>query len=197
MLRNVEKRGVHAARNGPSPPPTPAGGPVARPEMSTANRLGSREESSRAGPPQERVIRCRTRNPGRVDLGGQPPRSTRPGFPGGVGRFGGEPHGQHGVRGAEQRHGSQPERAEGAEDVLLLEGLVDSSGGNLLQQVQLQLLLAGEDPEGEGRRGSNTGHDGEVDRSCVDASGVDQATSYPTCVGHDRISPTPDFPIHR
>ena len=107
---------------------------------------------------------------------------------GGVGRFGGEPHGQHGVRGAAQRHGSQPERAEGAEDVLLLEGLVDSSGGNLLQQVQLQLLLAGEDPEGEGRRGSNTGHDGEVDRSCVDASGVDQATSYPTCVGHDRKS---------
>ncbi len=30
MLRNVEKRGVHAARNGPSLPPTPAGGPVAK-----------------------------------------------------------------------------------------------------------------------------------------------------------------------
>ena len=27
MLRNVVKRGVQAARNGPSPPPTPAGGP--------------------------------------------------------------------------------------------------------------------------------------------------------------------------
>ena len=52
MLRNVEKRGVHAARNGPSPPPTPAGGPVAQAEMSTAERLGSREGSSRAGPPQ-------------------------------------------------------------------------------------------------------------------------------------------------
>ena len=39
MLRNVEKRGVHAARNGPSPPPTPAGGPVAQAEMSTAERL--------------------------------------------------------------------------------------------------------------------------------------------------------------
>ncbi len=51
MLRNVEKRGVHAARNGPSPPPTPAGGPVAQAEMSTAERLGSREGSSRAGPP--------------------------------------------------------------------------------------------------------------------------------------------------
>ena len=51
MLRNVEKRGVHAARNGPSPPPSPAGGPVAKAEMSTADRLGSREGSSRAGPP--------------------------------------------------------------------------------------------------------------------------------------------------
>ncbi|MGZ5978435.1 MAG: hypothetical protein ACXWNX_13415, partial [Isosphaeraceae bacterium] len=78
---------------------------------------------------------------------------------------------------AAQRHGSQPERAEGAEDVLLLEGLVDSSGGNLLQQVQLQLLLAGEDLEGEGRRGSNTGHDGEVDRSCVDARSLSENSS--------------------
>ena len=43
------KRGVQAARNGPSPPPTPAGGPVAKTEMTTADRLGSREESSRAG----------------------------------------------------------------------------------------------------------------------------------------------------
>ena len=35
MLKNVEKRGVHTARNGPSPPPTPAGGPVAKPEISS------------------------------------------------------------------------------------------------------------------------------------------------------------------
>ena len=56
MLRNVEKRGVHTARNGPSPPPTPAGGPVAKPEMSTADRLGSSEGSSRAGPPQGRGV---------------------------------------------------------------------------------------------------------------------------------------------
>ena len=35
MLRNVEKRGVQAARNGLSLPPTPAGGPVAKAEMST------------------------------------------------------------------------------------------------------------------------------------------------------------------
>ena len=47
-LEKSEKRGVHAARNGPSPPPTPAGGPVARPEMSTADRLGSRERAGGA-----------------------------------------------------------------------------------------------------------------------------------------------------
>ena len=81
---------------------------------------------------------------------------------GGAGRIVGEPHGQHGVRGAAQRHGPQSQRAEGAEDVLLLEGLVDPSGGDLLQQVQLQLLLAGEDAEGEGGRGSDAGHDGEA-----------------------------------
>jgi len=52
------KRGVHAARNGPSPPPTPAGGPVARPEIGTADRLGSREGSSRAGPPQGWGVTC-------------------------------------------------------------------------------------------------------------------------------------------
>ena len=42
-LEKSEKRGVQAARNGPSPPPTPAGGPVAKAEMSTADRLGSRD----------------------------------------------------------------------------------------------------------------------------------------------------------
>ena len=42
-LEKSEKRGVQAARNGPSPPPTPAGGPVAKAEMSTADRLRSRD----------------------------------------------------------------------------------------------------------------------------------------------------------
>jgi len=44
MLRNVEKRGVHTAGNGPSPSPC-----VTKPEIGTADRLGSREGSSRAG----------------------------------------------------------------------------------------------------------------------------------------------------
>src|SRR5271157_5666741 len=43
MLRNVVKRGVHSARNGPSPPPC-----VAQAEIRTADRLRSREGSSRA-----------------------------------------------------------------------------------------------------------------------------------------------------
>ena len=37
----------------------------------------------------------------------------------------------------------------------------------------------------KGGDGSDTGHDGEVGGSCVDASGVDQATGCSTCVGHD------------
>src|SRR5208282_695280 len=44
-LEMSRKRAVQAARNGPSPPPTPAGGPVAQPEISTADRLGSRERA--------------------------------------------------------------------------------------------------------------------------------------------------------
>src|SRR5271157_4063063 len=39
-LEKSEKRGVRAARNSPSPPPC-----VARPEMSTADRLGPRERA--------------------------------------------------------------------------------------------------------------------------------------------------------
>ena len=87
----------------------------------------------------------------------------RGGGGGGVGQFGCVPHGQHGVCGASQRYRPEPERAEGAEDVLLLEGLVDSSRGDVLHNVQLQLLLAGEDAEDESWRGANTSHDGKVD----------------------------------
>ena len=47
-LEMSRKRRVQAARNGPSPPPTPAGGPVAKAEMSTADRLGSRERAAGA-----------------------------------------------------------------------------------------------------------------------------------------------------
>ncbi len=46
----VEKRVVKAARNGPSPLRTPAGGPLASPEMSMANRLGSRELAAVVAP---------------------------------------------------------------------------------------------------------------------------------------------------
>ena len=50
----------------------------------------------------------------------------------------------------ERHNGTDRNRnAEGSEDVLLLEGLVGSSGRHLLHDVQLQLLLAGEDAEDE------------------------------------------------
>ena len=57
-LEKSEKRGVQAARNGPSPPPTPAGGPVAKAEMSTADRLGSRDlhGAARGGPMRHRRL---------------------------------------------------------------------------------------------------------------------------------------------
>src|SRR5205823_414971 len=53
--------------------------------------------------------------------------------------------GEHRVRGAGERDRPQPQRAEGAEDVLLLQGLGGARGGQLLHAVQLQLLLAGAD----------------------------------------------------
>ena len=50
----------------------------------------------------------------------------------------------------ERHNGTDRNRnAEGSEDVLLLEGLVGSSGRHFLHDVQLQLLLAGEDAEDE------------------------------------------------
>ena len=49
-LEKSEKRGVQAARNGPSLPPC-----VAKAEISTADRLGSREGSSR-GPGEGREL---------------------------------------------------------------------------------------------------------------------------------------------
>ena len=53
-LEMSRKHGVQTAGNGTRSPPTPAGGPVAKPEMSTADRLGSRERARghlREGPP--------------------------------------------------------------------------------------------------------------------------------------------------
>ena len=49
MLRNVEIRGVHAARNGPSPPPTPAGGPGGQAGAEHGGPPWFKEESSPAG----------------------------------------------------------------------------------------------------------------------------------------------------
>ena len=60
-------------------------------------------------------------------------------------RVGGEPDGQHVVRGAAARHGPGPERAEGAEDVPVQQGLAGARGDDLLHAVPLQLLLGGPD----------------------------------------------------
>src|SRR5579883_530521 len=81
----------------------------------------------------------------------------------GIGEFDGEPGGQHGVGGAPQRDRPRPERAEGAEDLLFLEGLVDSSGGHVLHDRQRQLLLAGEDLADGRRPRADPGNDSKVD----------------------------------
>ena len=89
----------------------------------------------------------------------------------------------------ERHNGTERNRnAEGEEDLLLFEGLVDSSCDHVLHDVQWQLLLAGADAEDESRWCSNPGHDGQVSGSCVVSIGVDQATSGSICVGHDRWS---------
>ena len=49
MLRNVEKRGVQSAVNGPSPPPTPAG--VRWPSRSLAWRIALVQGNAQQGPP--------------------------------------------------------------------------------------------------------------------------------------------------
>src|SRR5262249_55194976 len=63
------------------------------------------------------------------------------------------------------------------------EGLVGSSGGDVLHDVQLQLLLAGADTPDGRRPGADPGDDSEVDRSCVVTRGVAEATRCSTCVG--------------
>src|SRR5271157_4291165 len=52
-LAKSEKRGVQAARNGPSLPPTPAGGPVAKPEIT--RRIALVQARGRAGPEPDGV----------------------------------------------------------------------------------------------------------------------------------------------
>jgi hypothetical protein len=51
----------------------------------------------------------------------------------------------------ERQNGPQPQRPEGPQDLLLLEGLVGAPGDHVLHDVQLQFLLAGADPEDQGR----------------------------------------------
>ena len=63
-----------------------------------------------------------------------------------------QPDDQHVVRGAAARDGPGPQRAEGAEDVPVQQGLAGSRGDDLLHAVQLQLLLAGADAAGSGTR---------------------------------------------
>ena len=83
-MRNAE---FTQPKNGPSPPPTSAGGPVAKPEISTADRLRSRR--GRAGPgwvDEKLVLIGRTLLPGLVDeMGGWGRSRLQPASPQGFG----------------------------------------------------------------------------------------------------------------
>ena len=65
--------------------------------------------------------------------------------------------------------GPPPQRAEGAEDLSILEVVAASRGGHLPEPVLLQLLLARADADRHGRRGTpgetKPGHGGRADRS--------------------------------
>src|SRR5262249_59204704 len=104
----------------------------------------------------------------------------------------GQPGDQHGVRGAPERDRSAPQRAEGPQDLSLLEGLAVSRGGHLLGPLLLQLLLAGADAGLRGwrrpPREANTGDGGGIDRPRLVDVRVAVTPSSATLLSHEGFS---------
>ena len=69
-----------------------------------------------------------------------------------AGGLDGQRYDHHVVRRAASWDGSRPQRAEGAENEPVQQGLAGTRGDDLLHQVQRQLLLGGPDAPAEGRR---------------------------------------------
>ena len=96
--------------------------------------------------------------------------------------------GQHLLRGAARRDGPEPVQPEGPQDRRLPEGLGRASGGDAVQPLQLQLLLAGPHAAGAWVRGAVAGanaRDGRrADRSRVAAIRVVGLPRRATKVGH-------------
>ena len=83
----------------------------------------------------------------------------------------------------------QPQRSEGAEELLLLEGLGSASSGDVLHDVQLQLLLAGSDSSSAGESDepvarTDTSDGRWIDRPCLVVSRVVGLPDCSTKVGH-------------
>src|SRR5690606_10996543 len=100
--------------------------------------------------------------------------------------------------GAAERDGPAPERAEGPEDVPILEGVGGTRVDDALHAVELQLLLAGADARGQGRGGpmapEDAGDGGGADRPRLDACGVGHPTRHSTVEGQHRGSPAEEKP---
>src|SRR5262249_48141524 len=127
----------------------PVPGPAAGPDLRDGNQA-TREGPRRRGRDADRLRDDRRGARGAGDLEGQP----------------GD---QHDLRRARAREGPPRKRAEGAEDLSLLEGVAVSRGGHLPEPVLLQLLLARADADDHRRRGAPSetgpGDGGRADRS--------------------------------
>ena len=108
----------------------------------------------------------------------------------GVEGVGVQPDDQYVVRGASARDGPGPQRAEGAEDVQVQQGLAGSRGDDLFHAVQRQLLLGGADVAPAPCRwplaASDPRDGGGLGRSRVVAQGVADLPCRSVILRHDR-----------
>lgn len=110
---------------------------------------------------------------------------------GGLGRVASEQGHQHGLCGTPQRDRPQPQREEGPQDLLFLEGLGRASSRDLLHYVQLQFLLGcANAPRTDSRWpvvSANPSHGRRPDGSCLAPFRVAGVSSRTTIVGHQGI----------
>ena len=101
----------------------------------------------------------------------------------------GEPGDQHVVRGAAERDGPAPQRPEGPQDVPVQQGLAVSRGGDLPDDVRLQLLLAGADAADQGRSRAlaeaKPGDGGRAGGSCLVDPRMAGVPIRATLIGHE------------
>ena len=94
---------------------------------------------------------------------------------------------QHILRGAAQRHTSEPQRTEGSQELLFLQGYAGARVRHLLNNVRI--MLAGADAAGSKEHSTavaaeNPSHGGRIDGLCLVIGGVDRPNERSTKVGH-------------